>query len=84
MLSVIEKVVFVKMVHNGAMDYVFKDFAGNGDKRDGAVVFDLRFVAFFKDGDDPGLLPVVRDRALFERDLVEKGERVCQLVSTDF
>ena len=59
------------------MDYVFENFAGDGDQRDGAIVFYFTFVTFFKDGNDPGLPPVAGDGALIEGGLKKKGERVC-------
>ena len=53
--------MFVEVVLNGAMDYVLKNFAGDGNKGDWAIVLNFSFVTFFKDRDNPGLLPVVRD-----------------------
>ena len=75
-LTIIEDIVFIKVVHDRAVNDMFQDFTGDRDKGDRTVVFCFAFVSFLKDRYNPGFLPVIGNDALSERSLEKKSEGV--------
>ena len=77
MLVISKDAVRVKVIHDPAMNYMFKEFihfAGDACKRDRTVIVNIIFVRFFK-GRDNRRFPFLWDDALVKGGLKDYPEK---------